>query len=104
MRGDFMAEFCLECWKKLNEVEDDDDKNYILSKDLDFCEGCGEWKPVVVTERRFYYRRQFDRIIFPFILLFTIIYGLWKLLTLPYLIFKYIRLRKRKTNEEQNNS
>lgn len=92
-----MAEFCLECWKKLNEATDD--KNYILSKDLDFCEGCGEWKPVVVTERRFYYHRQFNRIIFPFFLLFKIIYVLWRLLILPYLIFKYIRLNKQKKRD-----
>ena len=45
-----MAEFCLECFNKLN------DTNYkkadvILTRDLDLCEGCGEMKPVVVDLR-----------------------------------------------------
>lgn len=43
-----MAEFCLACWNKLhgeNLTEDD----ISLSFDLDFCEGCAEWKPVVVS-------------------------------------------------------
>lgn len=44
-----MAEFCPECWKKLNG---DDGKEYILSYDVDLCEGCGEWKQVIVAERR----------------------------------------------------
>lgn len=42
-----VAEFCLDCWNELNHT------NYheltvTLSDDLDLCEGCGQWKPVVV--------------------------------------------------------
>jgi len=42
-----MAEFCLACLSKL------DGRKYgrrdaTLSKELDLCEGCGEWKRVVV--------------------------------------------------------
>lgn len=42
-----MAEFCLECWNWLNR-RNDPEKDYIISKDLDLCEGCGEWKHVIV--------------------------------------------------------
>ena len=38
-----MAEFCLDCWNRLNETDALPGK-YILSKELDLCEGCGEWK------------------------------------------------------------
>lgn len=40
-----MAEFCLDCYNKLN------DTNYSEAQvklEMDLCEGCGEWKPVVV--------------------------------------------------------
>lgn len=45
-----MAEFCLTCWNKMYKTNDDESK-FILSKELDFCEGCGEWKHVIVRER-----------------------------------------------------
>ena len=43
-----MAEFCLDCYNKLNGT------NYrecdvTLDEDLDLCEGCGEWKPCVIS-------------------------------------------------------
>lgn len=41
-----MAEFCKSCFKKLNPNLKD--KKLILSKDTNMCEGCGDWKPVVV--------------------------------------------------------
>ena len=49
-----MAEFCLECWNELNGTNDSE-KEYIMSKDLDLCEGCGEYKRVIVAERKIYY-------------------------------------------------
>lgn len=42
-----MAEFCRECFFKTFEV-DLKKKKIILSKDLELCETCGEWKNVVV--------------------------------------------------------
>lgn len=45
-----MAEFCPDCWNRINGSEDDK-KKYVLSKDLDLCEGCGEWKHVIIRER-----------------------------------------------------
>lgn len=45
-----MAEFCMDCWNKMNETEDSP-RRYVLSWELDLCEGCGEYKRVVVVER-----------------------------------------------------
>ena len=45
-----MAEFCLNCWNRINET-DDNEKEYIISKDLALCEGCGELKPVIIMKR-----------------------------------------------------
>ena len=60
----FMAEFCLDCWNKINE-SNDSEKKYIISKDLDLCEGCGEWKPVIIMERRAYYAHKLRYVILP---------------------------------------
>ena len=46
-----MAEFCLDCMQKINGRHYDE-MDFILSDDLDLCEGCGQWKHVVVVRRR----------------------------------------------------
>jgi len=48
-----MAEFCLECWNKIMETNDSP-KKFIISKDMDLCEECGEWKKVIVRVKRKY--------------------------------------------------
>ncbi len=48
-----MAEFCWECHKKLTDGSDLIGK-YVISKELDLCEGCGEWKQVIVKTKRSY--------------------------------------------------
>lgn len=83
-----MAEFCLECWNEINESEDSP-KKYIFSEDLELCEGCGEWKIVIVEERKSYYRYKLRYFTLPFRIIYRIIYVLWRLLILPYLIYKY---------------
>lgn len=45
-----MAEFCLECWNRINHTNDTE-ADWLLSKELDLCEGCGEWKHVIVKPR-----------------------------------------------------
>ncbi len=52
-----MAEFCPKC---LNKLDDTHYPSwwYILSKELDFCEACQQWKRVVVVTRGAYYRRR----------------------------------------------
>lgn len=48
-----MAEFCLDCWNKLMGTDDPPGK-YILSREPDLCEECGEWKPVIIRIKRRY--------------------------------------------------
>ena len=58
----YMAEFCLDCW--VEELETNTKKRYVLSKHLDLCEGCGQYKHVVIREKIpfFYVRRTYRRI------------------------------------------
>lgn len=44
-----MADFCIDCWNKLNSTDYPPSK-FILSKDLDLCEGCGKYKRVIEYE------------------------------------------------------
>ena len=82
-----LAEFCLECWNRMNETNDAPDK-YIISEDLALCEECGKWKHVIIAERKYYYMRKLRFIVFPIKIIFTVLYVLWRLLILPYLIYK----------------
>ncbi len=88
-----MADFCLECWNKINETNYSS-KKYIISKEARFCEGCAEWKPVIIAERKYYYWHKFRFIIFPFELLAKIVYLLWRILILPYLLYRYHQAKK----------
>lgn len=47
-----MAEFCLDCWNKLNGG-DLTERDVVLSREYDLCEGCGELCRVVEGERTF---------------------------------------------------
>lgn len=55
-----MAEFCLNCWNKIMGTKDPPGK-YIISRELDLCEGCGEWKPVVIRVKRRYIAAEWFR-------------------------------------------
>ena len=83
-----MAEFCLECFRKINGSECEKHK-YVLTKELNFCEECGELKNTVFMERKCYYLQKFRFILFPFKAVFILIYILLSLLFLPYLWYKY---------------
>ena len=48
-----MAEFCLECWNKINETNDPARK-YHLSWSRDLCEECGKYRRVIVRMRSRY--------------------------------------------------
>lgn len=52
-----MAEFCLDCWNKINGTNDPKSR-YILSDELDLCEECGQWTHVIVTVRKGYLLRR----------------------------------------------
>ena len=88
--GDFMAEFCLDCYNKIHNRKDKKYK-YILSADLDLCEGCGEWKQVIIAERWYYYAHKLRYIILPIRIIAGIIGLIFKLIILPYFIFKYLK-------------
>ncbi len=45
-----MAEFCVDCWNKIMETNDPPRK-FHLSRELELCEECGQWKRVIVTEK-----------------------------------------------------
>lgn len=45
-----MAEFCIDCWNKINETHDPKWR-YVLAWNKDLCEECGQNKRVIVTER-----------------------------------------------------
>ena len=46
-----MAEFCLECWNKINETQDSKWR-YARSWGKELCEECGQFKRVIIVERR----------------------------------------------------
>ena len=77
-----MAEFCLECWNRINETNDSESK-YIISKDLDLCEGCGKRTHVIVVQRK-YYCHKFRLVIFV----------LWRILIMSYLFWQYKKAKK----------
>lgn len=54
-----MAEFCKDCFLKINPLGEDETVVLSAPNDLDFCEGCGQWKRVVVRIRR---KNIFDRL------------------------------------------
>lgn len=45
-----MAEFCKECFMRSIAVPSDNitDDMLVMSEWVNWCEGCGEWKPVVL--------------------------------------------------------
>ena len=49
-----MAEFCLDCWNRIMDTNDPP-KKYLISKELELCEGCGEYKHVIVRAKDRYH-------------------------------------------------
>ncbi len=45
-----MAEYCLQCWNKINGTNDSKWR-YSHSWHKELCEGCAEYKRVIVVER-----------------------------------------------------
>lgn len=90
-----MAEFCLKCWNKINGTNYSKRK-YIISKEVCLCEECQELTNVIVVERKFYYLYKCRFIIFPFKIIYKILWFIWRIFILPYLIYKYIKHTKNK--------
>lgn len=47
-----MAEFCLNCWNRLNGFHRTE-RDYVLSDRYDLCEGCGQLQHVIKCRRNF---------------------------------------------------
>ena len=45
-----MAEFCLDCWNKMNG-SNDTEEDYILSEYPYLCEGCEQCKNVIIKKK-----------------------------------------------------
>lgn len=45
-----MAEFCLDCWNRLNGRKDTE-REYVLTYGIDICERCGKYKRVILRKR-----------------------------------------------------
>ena len=69
-----MAEFCLDCFNKRNDTNYTK-KDFIISKDLGLCEGCGELKQVVIAKRGIhYYLWRIRYLILPFWIILRLLY------------------------------
>lgn len=84
-----MAEFCFKCFNKIHQTNKPGSK-YIFSKDTYLCEECGEWKRVVVMEKKGYYLHKLRFILLP-------LYILWKIIIVPYTIYHYCKMRKKQS-------
>lgn len=82
-----MADFCLDCWNKINETNGSKRK-YILSEDLELCEGCGEWKRVIIAKRNSYCTYESRYVVLPISIIGGVICFLSKLLMWLHFIFK----------------
>ena len=85
-----MAEFCFDCFNKIHETNKPESK-YIFSKTPYLCEECGEWKRVVIIEKKEYYLYKFRLILLP-------LYILWRIIIVPYTVYDYTKKRKQSTN------
>jgi len=48
-----MSEFCLDCWNKIMDTNDQP-KKFVMSRKPDFCEECCQWKRVIVRVKMRY--------------------------------------------------
>ena len=87
-----VANFCLDCWNKLNGTNDTQRK-YVMSDGLSLCEECGEMKQVIEGYKSAYFLYRFRYVMYFFTAFF-------KILFLPVVVIVYAvrrtgkRLRK----------
>lgn len=90
-----MAEYCAECWDKINGYEGKSNK-YIVSKHLELCEGCGKYKYVIITERKNFIYGILRSVFFPIEFVYMIICTLFKIAVSLYFICR--KSGKKKSN------
>ena len=91
-----MAELCFDC---LNETMGgkEDRRKYVYSDYLDLCEGCGQYKKVVLCKRGFlYYIRKFRIIIYPLMLICFPLILIYSLCVRLYCVIKFKKYKKHK--------
>lgn len=88
-----MAEFCLDCWNRINDTKDSPRK-YIFCKELALCEGCGKEKPIILIERKAYYLHKFRYILFPFRVLYILVYALCRLFVFPFFLYRLLKEKR----------
>lgn len=87
-----MAEYCVDRWNKLHGRKDPERK-FLMSEEPEFCEGCAEWKNVVIMERKSYYLYKLRFVLFPIRLIVTIILLPWRIIQQ---VYWYFQLKKGK--------
>ena len=85
----------MQCWNQRNGTKEPAIK-YVTSKDLCLCEGCGEWKKVIIMERKYYYLEKYRILLFPFKVIYYVLFFLWRTLLLPYTYYQYKKAEKRR--------
>ena len=87
-----MAEFCVDCYNHMNGTNDSP-KKFVLSDELDLCEGCGEWKRVVIAYKWEWVLWKLRYVIWPFKFVGIIIYVIIKL---PWVLWQIYKEHKNK--------
>lgn len=90
-----MADFCVECWNRINETNYPTTK-YFVTRGNYLCEGCGEYKPVIIEEKKQYFIDWLYFFFFPLDYIVKALYVLWRMLILPYIIYKKHKKKPRK--------
>ncbi len=85
-----MAEFCLECWNKMHHKKCGK-WDVKLSWGIDFCEGCGKWKRVVLEEREY----RDNRFVLVWVMIF-VVDGIVQLFLQPVRCYQAKRKRRSK--------
>ncbi|MBR2499553.1 MAG: hypothetical protein IKB60_00580 [Clostridia bacterium] len=94
-----MAEFCFKCFNRINGTNHKKE-DYIMSDDLDLCEGCGQWKHVVVMDRRSYELGKYQNISSSLRIQHEIFCWALKLYALPFTLPYYIHKRRKSKNKK----
>lgn len=80
-----MAYFCAKCFEKVFK-EKFVEKRFFISRNEAFCEECGEYKKVIVAEKKRVYIRTLKIIFSPIFVVFLILkivyYGFWELVNI----------------------
>lgn len=97
-----MAEFCVECWNKISG-NNHKPRKYILSKELCLCEECGEYRRIILNERKYYYLYKFRFIILIFRIITFPLYLLWRILLIPYSLRQFNEMERERKERKQNN-